>query len=456
MGDVAQGDIFFIEYELGAPKIPVLLVACEASMFIYMHLFMDSFNRYKGARVMVKAVEIQSALEGVIQLWADAGHPLKILRFDRESAIAATPIVPWFKSKGAALVLTAAGQKLGLGEVIGRIVKNRCRSTVAGVQERFGYRYPVKWFPRLVGDTVCILNRTVRRGSDLSPSQKFFGPDLKLDVLRALRAAIGEILLFKRPKNGVSSPIGEPKAEWGIVVSRSYNGSGVLEAYLIESRSYGHRYKFARMIVPGFIMDLVRGLTEVGMPPDRDILPSAPLEPSEVPLTSIESEVSPPTNEDIADLPAFDELAPDGVALDAVLSVLSAQTTYRRALLTSPERAVPAMEAEIRSLFKDKSLGHPVMYADIPIDERKYILRNLDGYKEKYGPDGEWIKSKARIFADGSKQRPEFTAESSSPVARIESIYALAGIAAFRKWPFMRFDVVCGYPNATRPPRSPL
>jgi hypothetical protein len=104
-------------------------------------------------------------------------------------------------------------------------------------------------------------------------------------------------------------------------------------------------------------------------------------------------------------------------------------------------------------LFGTKNLGKPIRLGDIPTTERKFILQSLDGYKEKFSNvDGSFLKSKARIFANGSRQLPEFTAESSSPVARIESIYALIGIAAFKGWEVMRFDVVCGYPNTPRPP----
>jgi hypothetical protein len=121
---------------------------------------------------------------------------------------------------------------------------------------------------------------------------------------------------------------------------------------------------------------------------------------------------------------ADDDLAIVGPILpDAILDVLSAQISYRKALLTSPDRAVSAMEEKVRMLFDVKRLVRPVHLADNPLAERKLVLRNLDGYKEMVGvSDGAWLKSKARVFADGSKQLPEFTAESSSPVARIESI----------------------------------
>ena len=81
-------------------------------------------------------------------------------------------IGPWLKSKGADLSLTGAGQKLGLAEVCGRIVKNRRRATLAGI---LGYHYPAKWIPRLVGDIVCVLNRRARRGETLSLPRSSLG-----------------------------------------------------------------------------------------------------------------------------------------------------------------------------------------------------------------------------------------------------------------------------------------
>ena len=151
VGEVAQGDIFFIDKD--GVKLPVLIVVCEASLFMYLHLFEDAAAR-TSSRVMVKASEIQVALDAIIDLWSNAGHPLKVLRFDRDSAISASSVGEWLTSKGVQLVLNAAGHKLGLGEVVGRIVKHRCRSTLAGIKERFGYSYHPKWIPRLVCDVV--------------------------------------------------------------------------------------------------------------------------------------------------------------------------------------------------------------------------------------------------------------------------------------------------------------
>jgi hypothetical protein len=455
VGDTVQGDIFFIESD--GPKVPVLLLSCEKSLFSYIHVFEEAAARAQGPRVMVKSSEIVSALSGALSVWKSAGHFLRSLRFDREGAIASTHTQDWFREQGVSLVLTAAGQKLGLGEVMGRVVKSRCRASVAGIREKYGYKYPMKFFTRLVADTVKVLNRTARHGCDLSPSQMFFGVSAGLDVRRDLRAPIGEVVLFKTPMRGVATNISDMRSEWGIVISRSFNGSGVMEAYLIETKSYGHRLKFERGAVPSFIMQLLRSLVLQPGPivhePVEELESILPVPDPTVPVVAPGVvEPAPPT---VVAVPVQEPLPideNDDSAIDSVFTVLSAQISFRKALLTSPKRAAAAMEEEIRTLFGVKRLGRPIHLADIPLGQRKFILRSLDGYKEKFTPTGEFVKSKARVFADGSKQLPEFTAESSSPVARIESVFALAGIAAFKKWEVIRFDVVCGYPNAARPP----
>jgi hypothetical protein len=57
IGETVQGDIFFIECD--GPKVPVLLVSCEASLFAYLHVFEDAAARAQGSRVMVRASELE-------------------------------------------------------------------------------------------------------------------------------------------------------------------------------------------------------------------------------------------------------------------------------------------------------------------------------------------------------------------------------------------------------------
>jgi hypothetical protein len=143
---------------------------------------------------------------------------------------------------------------------MGLIVKNRARSVVAGIRERIEYEFSEEWYPHIAADVVSMLNRTARRGETLTPIQHFYPGHANLDVLRDLR-----------PKKGVATSISVMKAEWGIVVSRTFNGSGVLKVYLLESRSYAHRFKFARPIILPHVMILVINLAALAEP--LDIIP---------------------------------------------------------------------------------------------------------------------------------------------------------------------------------------
>jgi hypothetical protein len=212
---------------------------------------------------------------------------------------------------------------------------------------------------------VSVLNRTVRRGSTLSPSQLFFDASNGIDVRRDLRASIGEVVLYKSPKRGVASEISVMRSEWGIVISRSFNGTGVLVGYFFESKSYGFRFKFERMAVPAYAMHIARGLT---LPPGPIVHEQLESVPALLTPDAYVSGTAPAaaTNDN-------DDLAIVGPILpDAILDVLSAQISYRKALLTFPDRAVSAMEEEVRMLFGVKRLGRPVHLADIPLAERKF------------------------------------------------------------------------------------
>jgi hypothetical protein len=121
VGVVLHGDIFFVEVDESKHLVPVLLAVCEASLFMYLFVFVDALARAQGKkRLMVNVSEMQRALEDLTVVCTNAGHPIH--------------------------------------------------------------------------------ERTPRRGETQSPSQKFFGVSSALDILRDMRAPIGEIYrLFSHP-----------------------------------------------------------------------------------------------------------------------------------------------------------------------------------------------------------------------------------------------------------------
>ena len=170
VGEVVQGDLFYIED--GVRPIPVLILICEASKFMFLYTFLSAAARAKpnAKRVMVTIPEIEVAFSQALVLWAHAGRTMKTIRFDREAAVATNDVKAMLLGRGVEVRLTAAGQKLGLIEVSGRIVKERGRATICGIHDRFGYQYSERFYPRLTGDVVKVLKPLPSRWRGLDPS----------------------------------------------------------------------------------------------------------------------------------------------------------------------------------------------------------------------------------------------------------------------------------------------
>ena len=79
---------------------------------------------------------------------------------------------------------------------MGRICKDRGRSTLAGIKERDGYDLPRRFLPKLLADVVSLLNRFPRGDQAESPLELFYPRCVQLVPRRDLRAAFEEILLF--------------------------------------------------------------------------------------------------------------------------------------------------------------------------------------------------------------------------------------------------------------------
>jgi hypothetical protein len=460
VGKCAQGDLFYIETDRF--KIPVLLLVDEGSRLIWLYAFMALAQRAVGPVVKLRGTEMKNAFTAALAVWASAGRSLTKLRFDREAA--SLDIELWLRGEGVELVPTAPGQKLGLVEVCGRIVKNLGRATLAGILERHGYVFPKSLYTKLTADVCAVLNRLPRTGYELSAVRMFFGTDLPdIDVRRDLRAAIGEVLLFKAPQKHVAMPMGTPKAEWGIVIGRKFNGSGVLEVLLLETNAIGHRFKFSRdHVIPQHVMDKLRTL-HVSFrtnPPTRepDATPASPSEPPAPSGGAGDPQRSPVADEDTPPSPVSDgsddeDKADEEAGGGTPEEVCAAQINYHEALKTSPVRAEAAFTKEVQS-FMDRGLFHGVHFGDIPESDRSGILGSLDGYKEKYDQAGVFEKDKARVFATGSRQIDALTGDTYAPVCRIEALFMLVGIIAYSNLIVVRIDVNSAYCTVATPPEQ--
>ena len=69
----------------------------------------------------------------------------------------------------------------------------------------------------------------------------------------------------------------------------------------------------------------------------------------------------------------------------------------------------------------------------------------MKNYIEKYLPSGEFDKSKVRVLVRGDLQ--QITGETEGPVTRVESIFILTSIAAYRDLEIFKIDVTSAYLN---------
>jgi hypothetical protein len=154
--DTAQGDIFYIDFV--GRMLPVLAVIDESSKTLCTYPFLAAARRSKANRVQITGVELREALASIIGVWKRAGRVMKVLRFDRESALNGVAYPNWAVDFGLQPRLNAAGQKLGLIESYGRVLKDHSRAVLAGIKNDFGYKFPLAYADEIIADVNCVLN----------------------------------------------------------------------------------------------------------------------------------------------------------------------------------------------------------------------------------------------------------------------------------------------------------
>ena len=468
VGEAAAGDVMFLENAKGGTDPALLMVDLTSRCMLgYVVEGRTTFH-------------IKGAFDKVMSAYQEHGYKLKVLKFDRESAVVS--LCDHLRASGITPKLNAAGQKVGEAEVSIRIIKDRMRSTYYGIRQKYNYLLPKLFFKDLFIDSIKTQNLIVRYGESKCPREFFTGS--KLDPLRDLRADFGEIVLCHRPKEGAFRGM-EPKAEWGIVLDRSINGTGVIKVYNIEAKSYAHRLKFIRAVVPESILsliakvDYVPGVAFEDGPSPQDLLyigPRAEIVESNASSDVVESPAPVSTTATTAAEEVVDEevVVSDARNVSFIGDVSAvpipaapshpynlrqrqkANATrsiikgFKKAQALRPDAAQAAMKVELEQVLK-KKVFHGVHYHDVPKQERKLILNSMENVTEKFLPSGEFVKNKARLLARGDQQRDDYVGETSSPVARVETIFMLACIAIQREYIVFSIDFVGAYLNTPRP-----
>jgi hypothetical protein len=100
------------------------------------------------------------------------------------------------------------------------------------------------------------------------------------DYMRDLRVEWGEPVVVKKPKEIVSDL--KVTRQWGVVVRRMTNGTGVLKVYLVQSKRYAYRLHFMRAVAPEWVLESLKELN-----PDMNIGFEADSESYEVEISEV-------------------------------------------------------------------------------------------------------------------------------------------------------------------------
>lgn len=492
VGTAGTGDLMFIELS-NQNKSPLMIhVDFGSKAMIGVHLKSKDMN------------EINRGLDVIRGHYRSHNHELRLLTYDRESALAAAEDT--VLEKGVQLQLKAAGQKSGLAEVSISHIRMQARATKAGVIADYRYTPPVQWNKDLASDTISVINCQVRPNYDKSPFELFTGK--QPDLLRNFRARWGEPILAKK-RRGLSSDLNST-ALWAIVVRRIMNGTGVLKVFSLETRKYLHILKFARPRVPKRITDLLNELVittkdisweegeerlgdiddpeddepepllspqemavlerfESGMPTtdvDRAVLDSVYYEgaqPDPVNLQEVDPDAYP--NDDEHDVPV--SLEPESRELtdlrNAWISppartkrevrvpqrlVYHSNILFERAVKLNPDAAFNALDKELNIIAKKKVWRGELM-ENLTAEERSLVLPNMKNYVEKFHPTGEFDKAKVRELQRGDLQSE--VAETEGPVCRVETVFILFCIAVVHNYEVFKIDFVAAFLNTDMP-----
>ena len=444
-----------------------------------------------------KVENLKQSLEHVINIYKTYNNKLNNLVFDREPAVLA--LENWLLTQQVRLKPKAAAQKVGLAEIMIRLIKDTARTTKLSVRDNYGYTPPSCFDLELCHDTVTTINQWIRDGNQTSPYQLFTGKSL--DKLRDLRANWGEPVVVKRPNQLTTGLLS--KGQWAIVVRRQLDGTGLLKVYLIDSKHYAHRLKFQRAIPPDWVVTTINNLNTKASTLDDAYAIEEEIVDQQEPATQVtilETNQSKPetaagesnlehndydpeeleprywtkdTSDDDEDYEpkywtrdapsdAINATQPEQTNVEQQLYLSYQQAMeskyearpfynyllYEQALKTNPEEAKKALELEVLAA-ESKNIWHGVHEKDLTTEQKQLIIKTMKNFKEKFKPTGEFEKYKVRILARGDTQT--HLAETEGPVCRVESIFLIFCIAAIKQLEVIKIDFVAAYLNTEMP-----
>ena len=406
------------------------------------------------------AGSVKAALLEQIGLLKSRGFIVHSVQTDGESVFGAKGT----KLDGVPIQQAAAGAHEPVVERCVRLIKERCRSVVSDLP----FAVPKSLVKYLVGFVVNRVNCTVRKsGTAVSAREAYRG--IKLDYRVDVGLSFCDYCQVHADSSTISksrvidaialSPLDDKRGGWRFlnldtfepVTSHNFTlfptPDSVVNAMNKKAFDEAKRFREKR----GNRGDRQRDLgTIVPVPGVMQVKPdhspnlsglggdsSGAVVSSDTPGAELGGESVGAESGDLSESGHGDQEA----ASECSVQFAFLQLSMKKGLHKHGDVATEAIAAELKQMI-DKRVWRPLSPNEVTRDMRNKSIRCFMFMKEKYGPEGEMIKLKARLVAGGNMQDGESIYGKSSPTVHCEDQFMVYAIAASERRYFQSADVV--------------
>jgi hypothetical protein len=384
-------------------------------------MFLISIDECSKHVVTVRLVNKQRrtmelALQKIVNIYKGYNHVVKGIRTDGEAIFISCH--DFLKSIFVNPSQTAPENHETYAERCIRSVKDKARSIIYGLS----YALPSHLYRYALEHAVSCINMVTNKDHPTeTPNQMIMGS--KVDVRKDLRAAFGDIGLFRIPYSNTHSV--SARAETGIVVGRVHGSHGILKVWVPSRNKIVNRFKFVKSKMTNELKEYLDA--QFTMP--EEVRETEISEPVDDPDINDPYPYWQPTMEDIDTMQTSDANDP-----------LQAYMTITEALEFNQIKANDAISAEMKQML-DEKVWEPVRLAEIDKAHRANIIPSHMVMKMKYLPDGNEDKMKGRLAAGGNFERQGAETDNTSPTVNTTSFMILLAIASKIKAKMQAIDV---------------
>jgi hypothetical protein len=434
----------------------------------YHLLFCDEFSTYLHSIAMKSKSnsDIILSFTAMISYFKQYGYDIKNIHSDHESALMSATI--FLNQQGIQYHTIAPYQHEQKLERYVQTINSRFRSVLSSLK----FKLPTKLYAQLFTAVLQFINLMPNSvHPTLTPAIIFKGS--KLDIQTQHPVPFGTYAALHYAQR--SSNKYEPHTDNGILLYLADSSTANMIAWIpgrhtivtinkytiIKASPSDFGFEPNNNIIPSHIPDFIplpsqsqEGATN--LPPQEGANPLAEIPPTaSIPIPTIEDNVTlndTPDNllivsEDVPYLRRSTRNLRFHQPIDATVLKATSGISVQRALQINEKKTITAVMNEVKNML-DYKVGHYVHQSDLTYDQKKNILRSFMFIKQKFFPNGDMDKLKARLVADGSQQGRHLYDFVSSATVSLQVVFLLFNIASHYKCMLQTVDIRGAFLNA--------